>query len=519
MGIIEKLQLVENATFEDMKTILRKNKNIAQSDVVRYEIGEYFLTNSALYMEKKSRVSESLLALLESDVSIPKAVYTIPLSGVKQLINSMSIMAIGQKNVASSIQQQFFQIIFDAAKREVTDVSISYDSTKKLSPIKFRELGEMVEYKSIPSESVKKMFPAIYMMCYGTDSTYSILDYQSGSLRASDLPSEIQATISGIRMQFNPIHPQPSRELVCRIMQRSKGEDNLSLKSLGFNREQEKTLMTSPRGLTLFSGPTGSGKSTALRAILQDFIVKFAGAKKIYTVEDPVEVEIDGAIQLTIANVSDEADRENKTLETLRALTRSDLDFGVIGEIRDINAARYAYQLASSGHPILSTFHAAEANAIPSRLRSLGMEDYQVFDSAILTRLISQRLVPILCTQCLIEIDLDFISGKTNGDFFSYLKTVFDKKNHKLNIRGKGCDECGGRGINGRTAIAEIIETSSEYFKIYSDQGADLAKKYWRGEMKGRDIKKHAIEKVLSGTVDYKSILSGDVIGEFGWFG
>jgi len=222
----------------------------------------------------------------------------------------------------------------------------------------------------------------------------------------------------------------------------------LSLEALGFDAASLVTLRMlteEPYGMLLVTGPTGSGKTTTLYAALSEIN---SGREKIITIEDPVEYQLPGILQIPV--------NEKKGLtfaKGLRSILRHDPDKIMVGEIRDQETAEIAVQSALTGHLVLTTVHANNVFDVFGRFAHMGIDPY-AFVSA-LNGIWAQRLVRINCPHCSSEITVDE----------SMLKRVnlTAEDVHDFNFRqGSGCGDCRGTGYKGRRAIAEILTLTDE---------------------------------------------------------
>ncbi|GBE14897.1 type II secretion system protein E [bacterium BMS3Abin14] len=238
-------------------------------------------------------------------------------------------------------------------------------------------------------------------------------------------------------------------KVVLRILDRA--EDVLGLTELGFGEEQQvviRELIHRPYGIILLTGPTGSGKTTTLYAVLSEINVI---GRNIVTVEDPVEYEIAGLNQVQVA--------PNIGLgfsSVLRNVLRQDPDVVMVGEIRDAETANIAIHAALTGHLVFSTLHTNDAASAMPRLLELGVEPYLIRSSVL--GLLGQRLVRRICPSCKAEVSLSqdvrsLLWGEWVGDTF---------------FQGRGCDECRGTGYRGRTVIAEIIRVNRPIRELVS---------------------------------------------------
>ena len=240
-------------------------------------------------------------------------------------------------------------------------------------------------------------------------------------------------------------------DAVLRILDKHTlvGEQQaLRLDSLGFGEEvmaRIRALARKPYGMLLVTGPTGSGKSTTLYAALTEIN---SGQDKIITIEDPVEYQLNGVLQIPV--------NEKKGLtfsRGLRSILRHDPDTILIGEMRDAETAQIAVQAALTGHLVFSTVHANNVFDVISRSMAMGLEPY-AFVSA-LNGIVAQRLMRKTCSECAVEQTPDdellAASGLTREQVQGFTFKV-----------GRGCGHCRGTGYQGRKAIAEILLVNDE---------------------------------------------------------
>ncbi|MFZ5593557.1 MAG: GspE/PulE family protein [Pseudomonadota bacterium] len=235
-------------------------------------------------------------------------------------------------------------------------------------------------------------------------------------------------------------------DVVIRVLDKSSitdGVKNLRLDKLGIDSGVLKRLRKithSPYGMMLITGPTGSGKTTTLYAALSELDT---GAEKIITIEDPVEYQLDGIVQIPVN------DKKGLTFaKGLRSILRHDPDKIMVGEIRDGETAKIAIQSALTGHLVFSTVHANNAIDVIWRFTHMGVDLYD-FISA-LNAVMAQRLMRVICPRCKqrveVNVELLEISGFDPGEYRDH--TWFE---------GRGCEYCNGTGYRGRTVIAELL--------------------------------------------------------------
>lgn len=261
---------------------------------------------------------------------------------------------------------------------------------------------------------------------------------QDGRIRLTVRGHEIDLRVSTVPSLYG-------ESVVLRVLDRTAVE--LDYGKLGLSVEIEDGLRRAldlPNGMVLVTGPTGSGKTTTLYAgLLQLNSV----ARKIVTVEDPIEYQLAGINQI---QVKPQIGLNFATL--LRSILRQDPDVIMIGEIRDLETAEIAVQAALTGHLVLSTLHTNSAAATVTRLRDMGLEDYLL--TATLKSVLAQRLVRRLCARCKVAeaapaalIERFGLARLTEGGPIALYRSV-------------GCPECRGTGFRGRLAIGELLVPS-----------------------------------------------------------
>lgn len=234
-------------------------------------------------------------------------------------------------------------------------------------------------------------------------------------------------------------------KIVIRILSRENyklGKESLGLTKK--NLEKLDSIISSPHGIVLVTGPTGSGKSTTLYTVLSELN---SSNVNIVTVEDPVEYTLNGINQVNVNN------KAGLTFASgLRSILRQDPDIVMIGEIRDEETAQIAIKAAITGHLVLSTLHTNDAPSTMTRLVDMGVEPYLVATS--ISGIIAQRLVKKICSNCKEE----YIAS-------DYEKSVFNiKENETLKLhRGRGCGHCNNTGYSGRIGVYEIMEITREH--------------------------------------------------------
>ncbi|HEX3340828.1 MAG TPA: GspE/PulE family protein [Pseudolabrys sp.] len=264
---------------------------------------------------------------------------------------------------------------------------------------------------------------------------------QDGAARAQVARSELDLRVAIMPTQYG-------ESAVIRLLPKETGL--LAIEKLGFSTADEaklRGLLTLPHGMIVVTGPTGSGKTTTLATVLS---VLNESTRKILTIEDPVEYEIQGinqsqakpAIGLTFATA-------------LRAFVRQDPDVIMVGEIRDSETAQIAIHAALTGHLVLTTLHTETAAAAVPRLLDLGVEGFLL--KSTLRAVIAQRLVRQLCDRCKTQRKLsatDFAADpRYSAVGLNVGETIFEP--------GK-CERCGGTGYRGRVGVFEVLQVTED---------------------------------------------------------
>ncbi len=254
---------------------------------------------------------------------------------------------------------------------------------------------------------------------------------QDGRIKIRILGREVDLRVSTLPTLFG-------ESIVMRLLDRSAG-DFYDLRRLGFDDhmlERMEYYTSLPHGIFLVTGPTGSGKSTTLYSALKRINLP---DKKIITIEDPVEYQMDGINQIHVNP------QIGLTFAAgIRHIVRQDPDVIMVGEIRDRETADIAIRAALTGHFVFSTLHTNDAPSAVTRLVDMGVENYLITSSVV--AILAQRLVRLICANC--KAPAGRVMTPTGEQIEAF--------------RGKGCDECAGSGYRGRAGIFELMELNDE---------------------------------------------------------
>ncbi len=332
-------------------------------------------------------------------------------------------------------------LLHQAVLRGASDIHC--ESTQSGLKIRERIDGVLYDGQTIDAQTAPQILARIKVLAH-IDSSQKRIP-QDGKFCMTIEGHEIDFRVS----TFPGIHGE---KIVIRILDRSN--QAIALDQLGFLPpmfEQINQLVTKSSGFFLVSGPTGSGKTTTLYAILSALN---SPDKNIITLEDPVEYNVAG---ITQGQIHPEA---GFTFEKgMRALLRQDPNIIMIGEIRDKQSAQIAIEASLTGHVVLSTIHTNDASSVIMRLIDMGIEPFLI--NAALSGMLAQRLARVICDCC-----------KTK-----YQPTVEEQQfieKHRLPItqlyQGAGCAQCRGTGYNGRTGVFELVTMTPQLRTLISQE-------------------------------------------------
>jgi len=271
----------------------------------------------------------------------------------------------------------------------------------------------------------------------------------------------------------------------------------LSLADLGFTEEAQEVLKKAahkPFGMILTTGPTGSGKSTTLSALMK---MRNHPDINISTIEDPVEYKIRGVNHIQVNP------KANLTFASgLRALVRQDPDVILVGEIRDGETADISVNAALTGHLLFSTLHSNDSATAVPRLLDMGVEPFLL--ASTLEVIIGQRLVRRICPECRYSYSLSVAEAKK---LFTGANKFFSGTKKVSLYKGKGCDACGGTGFRGRVGIYELLEMTPEIEElvIHRATSAEISEEARKQGMKL--MFEDGFQKALSGLTTMEELM------------
>jgi len=333
------------------------------------------------------------------------------------------------------------RIIQDAVRARATDIHIEPANTSV--HVRYRIDGVLGDMLDVPKYIQGPLLSRVKVM-----GNMDISDKR----RPQDGRSKIKVGKRLVDMRISSLPTMYGEKIVLRLLEQKKGV--VSVADVGFSPhifESMNALCDFPQGMILVTGPTGSGKTTTLYAVLSYLN---DGTTNIVTVEDPVEYQVPGVNQVQI-NI-----KAGMTFATgLRSILRQDPDVVLVGEMRDHETAEIAFNAAQTGHLVLSTLHTNDSASTVTRLLSVGIDPYLIASSVL--GILAQRLVRQLCLKCKVPAAID-------EKLAQWLPTGGNKESFQV-FGPKGCKYCRETGYFGRFPISEIL--------VISDTTRDLVLK------------------------------------------
>lgn len=378
------------------------------------------------------------------------------------------------------------ELINAAYQDRASDIHIEPEENTSL--IRYRIDGVLQDVLRVPRELHDRIISRIKVL--SNLRTDEHLSAQDGKMRA-----HLEEEDLDIRVSILPI--TQGEKAVLRLLSSKSREYSLS--DLGMNSsdlEKVTSAFNKSYGMILSTGPTGSGKTTTIYAILKILNTR---EKNIMTIEDPVEYRIQGANQVQVNA------KTNLTFANgLRSILRQDPNIIFVGEIRDSETAAIAVNAALTGHLVLSTLHTNDAATAIPRLSDMKVEPFLV--ASTVNIIIAQRLVRQICSSCKVQ---EVMPMSEMVKFFSpeLAKKHFGNKESVTVYRGKGCKICRQTGYLGRLGIFEVLEITKNIRKLITEKAdADVIAQAAMGEGM-RTMFDDGLEKVAAGLTSFEEVL------------
>lgn len=383
---------------------------------------------------------------------------------------------ISERDIETNIDNFIINLFSEALKKRASDIHI--EAFEDYGKIRFRIDGVLFEYMRLRRENYEKLITKIKL-----SAKVDIAEKrrpQDANLKIDQFPD--------IDFRLSTINTVNGEKLVLRILSINEFKKTNNL--LGFSKDSiekiEQTL-NKKSGMIIFSGPTGSGKTTSLYSLLNKLNT---GYENIITVEDPVEYKIEGINQVPINP------KIGLTFDTaLRSILRQDPDIIMIGEIRDKETAEIAIRAAITGHLVLTTVHTKDALSSIVRLKDLGVDDYLI--NASISLLASQRLVRKLC-DCKKK-------GTLTDEEYEFIKNYKNIDRNQVIYRPNGCEKC-KNGYHSREAIAEVLVIDEDLRNILRNQDTEEIKEKLKND-NFKSMLATGLDKVIDGVTSLDEVM------------
>ncbi len=453
---------------------------------------------------------------------------------VRQAYHYADRQGVGATFDENAVRRRAVATIEKAVEVGANDIHI--EAVNNSTRVEFRIDGALRVWETWTQREGEQLLSSIYSHSIGqSGATANWMEPQAAMLTSDARGKEsisLPKGVISVRCQWVPL-ADDGRYLDMRLQYDSAhlfGENFVmaDVDSLGFSQEQLKvvqSLRTMPGGMRVFSGPVNQGKTTTLRVTLNRRMAETKMQLNCLLIEDPPEGGVIGARQIGVsASVKDEQ-RERTFVEIMRCALRLDPDIVMLGEVRDMQTAKFAFRLALTGRQVYTTTHVYAALAIPKRLRDIGIEPYLVYDEHLLRGMICQRLLRGVCAHCRIPLAAAQAElGPTYKELARRVRAglaVMDAERSKSALgkpamerlsepdmrlvyvaNPEGCSQC-YQGRAGRTVCAEVIETDAKIMDFLQDNRMEEARAYWLSPsgMNGVTMLWHGLEKVRRGEV------------------
>lgn len=371
-------------------------------------------------------------------------------------------------------------IIFRAIKERASDIHI--EPYEKEVVYRFRVNRVMREILRQPIKTQASVTSRLKVMTKSMDIAEKRLP-QDGRIKIKMAGKDID-----IRVSVVPI--QNGERIVMRILEKSN--NTLTLEALGFHGKNLKSLdelSQRKHGVVYVSGPTGHGKTTTLFAMLDRINTP---DKMIITVEDPVEIELQGISQIQVNHKI-----ELTFAKALRSILRQNPDVIMVGETRDLETAEMAIQASLTGHFVLSTIHTNDASSAPNRLIDMGVQPFLIASS--LAAVLAQRLIRTLCNECK--------EAYTPTEYDFQLLDVHSVPPGASFFKAKGCPKCNYLGYGNLTVVSELLIITDDIRPLILKKADANSVKKMAMKNGMKSLRQDALEKVFKGITSVEEMV------------
>ncbi|GBQ33668.1 type II secretion system protein PilB [Acidocella aminolytica 101 = DSM 11237] len=400
--------------------------------------------------------------------------------------------------------------------------------------VQFRVKGELRVAERLTQEEGEAIIRAFYQgIAVVKDASFTPLETQNAQISG---PIVQEYGPSSVRIVRGPAHPVEAGGgfMVLRLQYmdtaaaRKQGvgrtildyprrpDGTLRLEEMGYLAKQAdklRYLIEGSSGIVLFTGPTGSGKTTSIYELLRES-ARLSPMLRLVSIEKPVEYPMPWAVQLSITGDGVGDDEGDAFGDYLRHSLRMDPDWIFLGEIRSAGVALTAFEASLTGHKVVSTIHTEDPFSVPDRIEIMDAARLprQMFcNSKMIRGIVNQRLVPQLCPHCAVPLSAarsDALWPRLSAALDTYAAAWPQYGDlSRVRLRGAGCAACHHDGISRRIAIAEVIVTDADLMRDFVDHGADTARRNYRKRADADWSVLHtAMDGVMAGRIDPRDV-------------
>ena len=429
-------------------------------------------------LNKAKTDSVKLLLLNKGLIMEPYMTFESDIQRILATLDGEQAQNFSKTNSNGTIIELVDSIIRNGMEKRASDIHI--EPLENEIRVRYRIDGELFTAASIPKEKQQQI---------------------TGRLKAiSNMHQEKQEAQDGRILVYDDynirVSSQPNvcgEKFVLRLLK--KDEDIRNIFELGYpgTEEQLRKSFNKRNSITIIAAPTGEGKTTTLYSVI-DYLNN--PEINITTIEDPVEIRIDGLNQIEIGN-------KTTFSGALRTVLRQDPDIILVGEIRDQETAEIAIQAGQTGHYVLSTIHTIDAIEVINRMRKMGVSDYDI--SSTLATSVSQRLVRRLCPECRKEREFT----EEEKEIITKVTRKYGEEIDFTNLKtyeAVGCPKCNNLGYFGRIGLFEILDITDEIKRLIVEGASTIDIRNKAIEQNYRPLVVDGIHKVLNGETTLKEI-------------
>ncbi|MEC8651058.1 MAG: GspE/PulE family protein [Planctomycetota bacterium] len=428
----------------------------------------------------QEKIAEGLNKHYQEDAAESKARMSELVSELSQEGGQIDLEDKAAMAAAAPVVKLLNYILYQAIRDRASDIHLEpFEHDFK---IRYRVDGSLFELEAPPPHLAEALIARIKVM--------SDLD-----IAETRLPQDgrIELTVGGrsVDLRVSTLPTMYGESTVMRILDRSNV--SLSLDNLGLVasvRDRMREYAALPHGIVLVTGPTGSGKTTTLYAVLNE---ANDVNTKVITVEDPVEYDLEGIVQVPVNE-----DIGVSYSGVLRTILRQDPDVILVGEIRDQETAQTAIEASLTGHLVFSTLHTNDAPSAITRLIDIGIEPFLL--TATVQGILAQRLVRRVCGDCKTFYE-------PGDDILRRLKLAADQVVGSKFAYGKGCEVCNFTGYRGRMAITEVLEVDDRIRELILDGASTTQVQEAAIENGMASLRENGLKAVFDGSTTVEELL------------